>query len=337
MKVILQKIKILSIFVITLFLYGEIQSQSISNIIIDETFEDFNVSDWQEGNNYGYWYDNFNGYGTVGIFVDSVRAIESRKVLFQKPKASSSIGETHSCLVTSIMEVNNFDMSILIKTVRQLRTPSPNAWETAWVLWHYTDNTHFYYFTLKTNGWELGKEDPAYPGAQRFLLTGSNPKVTLGQYQLVEIKQKDSTITISVDGQQVAVFMDEETPYLKGKLGLYNEDAFVTFDDITVLTDSTTTMVEHEKIIPQDFELTAYPNPFNSQLTIEFNRVINVPANITIYDISGSIINHYQIYKANRFQWNGKNLYGNYTNSGIYIIQVQQDNKYDVIKVLQIK
>src|SRR4051794_23738226 len=92
------------------------------------------------------------------------------------PAAATSIGETHAALAVSQAALSgDFTYSAQVLTDQQLRTGGPaNPWETAWMVWDYTDNDHFYYFALKTNGWELGKRDPSYPGGQRFLATGSD-------------------------------------------------------------------------------------------------------------------------------------------------------------------
>ena len=74
---------------------------------------------------------------------------------------------------TTVSEFTDIDMTTTLGTVRQVRNGPANPWEVAWLLWHYTDDQHFYSIVLKPNGWELGKEDPAYPGAQRFLATGA--------------------------------------------------------------------------------------------------------------------------------------------------------------------
>jgi hypothetical protein len=118
---------------------------------------------------------------------------------------------------------------------KQLRLNSaPNPWETGWVVARYTDNEHFYYVALKTNGWELGKRDPAYPGGQRFLATGSNPQTVLGKAQVAEMILRGDTITVKIDGTTVAKFTDRERPYRSGFAGMYTEDADVTFDRISV-------------------------------------------------------------------------------------------------------
>jgi len=62
------------------------------------------------------------------------------------PKASTSPGETHSALMLSqAVFGGDFTFGASVLTDQQLRVNSaPNPWETAWVVWDYTDNDHFY-------------------------------------------------------------------------------------------------------------------------------------------------------------------------------------------------
>lgn len=185
---------------------------------------------WVDGETYGAWRAEFNGYGTT-----EVRNVESR-VLSQRPKASTDPGETHASLVTTRARHGDIDLSARMRTVRQLRTGSaPNPWEVAWLLWSYSDNLHFYYLVLKPNGWELGKEDPAYPGAQRFLATGSG-SFPVGQWHSVQVRQVGDRISVWANGDLLTRFRDQENPYLSGRVGLYNEDAEVRFNRIVVKT-----------------------------------------------------------------------------------------------------
>src|SRR5262245_11916881 len=103
------------------------------------------------------WRTVYDGYGFVHI---------RGKDVSMAPRASVRQDETHASLAISTRSFKGVDLQMRVKTHKQLRTPKPNAWEVAWVLWRYRDDTHFYYLALKPNGWELGKEDPAYPGAQ---------------------------------------------------------------------------------------------------------------------------------------------------------------------------
>jgi hypothetical protein len=183
------------------------------------------------GSTIGPWSIVYTGYGCVKIEGNA-----TNKWLHENPQTSTSSGETHSSMVVGPSFTAPYTYELDINTEQQLRTNSPpNPWETAWVVWDYTDDSHFYYFALKTNGWELGKEDPAYPGAQRFLTTGSSPVTIKGQWSHVKITQDTTnTLKVYVNGQLITTFTDTERPYTSGKIGLYNEDAHVGFDNVNV-------------------------------------------------------------------------------------------------------
>ena len=87
---------------------------------------------------------------------------------------------------------------------------------------------------MKPNGWEVGKADPAYPGAQRFLATGSSKKFLVGTWSSVKVRHVGATMTVWADGQQLTEFTDTERPYTSGSVGFYNEDAKTYFDNVRV-------------------------------------------------------------------------------------------------------
>lgn len=171
------------------------------------------------------WHEGYNGYGHVSA------------QFTLEPKAATSPRETHAALVLSDSSYSSpasgtprVDFTTSLRTVRQLRTGSaPNPWEVGWVLWHYTDDSHFYYVNLKPNGWELGKEDPAYDGAQRYLATGSEPAFPVGGYYTVRVVHAFDTMQVIVNGRKLCEYQDLERPYLSGHIGLYCEDSEVTF------------------------------------------------------------------------------------------------------------
>lgn len=151
------------------------------------------------------------------------------------PKPSTSPDETHAALVVSSDRFQGnvtFDGSTFIG--EQLRTGSQaNPWETAWLVWHYADNDHFYYFALKTNGWELGKRDPAYAGGQRFLASGDDMRFTTGTWYRFHVAQHGATMTVAIDGKEIVTFTDREAAYTGGKLGIYSEDVRVRLDQVS--------------------------------------------------------------------------------------------------------
>ena len=108
----------------------------------------------------------------------------------------------------------------------------------AWLLWNYTDNNHFYALALKPNGWEVSKQDTAYPGYQRFLSSGNTPVYPPGKSHDVTVtidttKTAEVTFTITVDGQELGTVTDKQSPYRSGAVAAYCEDSDVTFTPIT--------------------------------------------------------------------------------------------------------
>jgi hypothetical protein len=216
-----------------LCLVGAVSAAHADTLVLSDNFNSYPVGAWAEGTTRGNFFVNFTGYGSVSIVKPSTTS--SNRMIELKPMASTTASETHAALLTTVGSWGDFDTTVTMTTVQQLRTGSaPNTWETAWFVWHYIDNDHFYYFTLKTNGWEFGKRDPAYAGGQRFIATGNTPALTIGTPTIVRVRQVGRAMGIYLNnGAQVAYFEDE-TPYLSGKVGFYTEDAQVRFDNLSV-------------------------------------------------------------------------------------------------------
>lgn len=175
----------------------------------------------------GGWQVVYAGYGWV-------RATTTPSLML-RPAVSTRPDQTHAALVATTRDFTDFTAHLRVRTDAQLRQGSPpNPWETAWVLWGYHDDSHFYSLVLKPNGWELGKEDPAYPGAQRFLRTGSNRLFPVGKWYDVQITQVSNVISVVVDGVALTSYTDTQRPYLSGALALYDEDSQSEFANVVV-------------------------------------------------------------------------------------------------------
>lgn len=178
---------------------------------------------WRDGTCHGRWCTEYTGYGRVSGGEHTVRLA---------PRAPRSPEETHAALVISRERYADLALSLRVRTEEQLRPGTPNPWEVGWVVWHYADSHHFYALTLKPNGWELSKQDPDYPGGQRFLVSDHSPTFAVGSWHEVGIVQVGAVIKVTADGRALATFTDTERPYLDGAVGLYTEDARVTFDGL---------------------------------------------------------------------------------------------------------
>ena len=177
---------------------------------------------WPDGTTHGRWLSVFNGMGTN---------LGDDTSLSLSPMAAEDPGTTHAGLVVSTASYTDVRYAARMRAVRQLRSPKPNPWEVPWLVWAYTDPEHFYYVTLKPNGWELGKRDPAYPGGQRFLATGRTAYPT-GTWYEVRVEQRGAVLSVSVGGRPLVTFTDAERPYRRGRVGAYTEDATVKFEGL---------------------------------------------------------------------------------------------------------
>src|SRR4029079_17162100 len=98
-----------------------------------------------------------------------------------------------SSIITN-QSFGDFDMTLRMKTVQQLRTGStPHTWEVAWVIFHHIDRLNAYYFLPNPNGWELGKAVPCascpWGGqGQIFLATGGYPTFSVGSWLTVRVR-----------------------------------------------------------------------------------------------------------------------------------------------------
>jgi hypothetical protein len=144
----------------------------------------------------------------------------------------TSPDETHSALLVGPRAWGDQTISLRTTTLDQLRTGSaPNTWEVGWVMFHFRDLANYYYFILKTNGYELGKKQGS--DAQIFLDTGDLPTLVLGKAHAVKVVVRGARIRVWVDAAKVVDFTDP-SPLPAGSVGLYEEDSRVSFDSVSL-------------------------------------------------------------------------------------------------------
>lgn len=210
----------------------------------------------------GKWVNDYLGGTGASSGVRFSSSIGSN-VMWQIPQASTTEFETHASKSDSTTSYSNFDCTFRMRTVAQTRQNfTPNTWETAWVIFRYTDDWHHYYFTLKTNGPEFGRKD-YFPHVeqQMFLATPGTPTCTIGQWYKVRIRAVRNHFMFWIDDSLVidmvddgSVGYDSQTAglpppptaalYGPGTFCPYNEDAEVEFDEIVIGESDYVTVVE---------------------------------------------------------------------------------------------
>ena len=84
-----------------------------------------------------------------------------------------------------------------------------------------------------------------------------------------------------------------------------------------------------------------YPNPFNSQTIISYHLSENTHVKLTIFNVLGQkikmLVNKMQQQGNYHCQWNGKDEFGNFIPSGIYIIKLETTGFCGSHKMLLLK
>ena len=195
----------------------------------------------------GLWFEEFLSVGgTAGVRSSSVPTTDSSLVYWHRPRQATSSGQSFSVLTYTTSTYSDFTLEFDMRTISQIRTGSAaNNWECAWVMWHFTDNNHIYYFVPKMTGTELGKKDDG--GVQIILATSGGFTQTLGQWYHIKVVTVGNHFKCYVDGTLYIDYYDygvggfpsasnfPPTPALySGKVALYSEDAEVEFDNFNI-------------------------------------------------------------------------------------------------------
>jgi hypothetical protein len=192
----------------------------------------YNLSSMSTSPN-GLWLDEFIGNGSGVKSYDN-----GTNAFFLRPTRSTSSMETHAVLVGSSVSYSNFTVSIDVNTYSQLRENNPpNTWETAWIFFRYTNTSNYYWFTLRTNGYELGKKEGSL--TQIFLVTKTGtPKANIGEWSNWKITDIANNIGVWIDGVQIIDYTDTtmDSKLGSGAVCLYCEDSLVYWSNVGITT-----------------------------------------------------------------------------------------------------
>lgn len=201
---------------------GVVAAVVLGVLVLMGSFDDSVETHWSEGEQHGDWAVRYTGYGQV--------TCNGQRVTLE-PKSAENMDITYGGLVHTAGTCRDADFAMTVNTEAQVRNGKPNVWEVGWVLWNFQSDTRFYAVALKPNGWEISKQDPDYPGNQRFLTSGDSPQFPIGQDYRVTVTQNDNGMTVTADGEELATVVDTDNPYREGSVGLYTKDARVHFSD----------------------------------------------------------------------------------------------------------
>ncbi|UCE65775.1 MAG: T9SS type A sorting domain-containing protein [Candidatus Zixiibacteriota bacterium] len=117
--------------------------------------------------------------------------------------------------------------------------------------------------------------------------------------------------------------------------GFANSDFFLpVMIDAEIQILPLTGVESEEEIIPSEFEISVYPNPFNNALNI--SMFSDHPTEISVYDIMGRPVKTFAINAGNSLvKWDAADDKGRFVSAGIYFIGVNESSSFK--KVLYLK
>jgi Domain of Unknown Function (DUF1080) len=185
----------------------------------------------------GNWRGVEDGHGAMGVETDE----KGNNIFFLNPKAADRKNDTYSALVRSVNNFTDFELTLNIRTDKQLRLNDPaNSWEAGWVFFRYGDAFHYYWLVVKSNGVELGKKDcdncvDPFMG-QIFLKELKDPTLQIGNWSTWNIQANGNRIKVSIDGNQLIDYTDAtmSEKLRGGAIALYSEDADVVYDNVSI-------------------------------------------------------------------------------------------------------
>ncbi len=158
--------------------------------------------------------------------------------------------------------------------------------------------------------------------------------VSLSDSGMLEARQADGSLPhtsflwLSQESDLIDAGMDVGLAYLGDAPDI---GAFEFEDEATYLAG------EDNTVIPEEFDLTSYPNPFNPMATVCYTIPKAGNVNVSIYDITGQRViqleNGYRNSGTHQLAWNATDKYGRQIASGLYILRIQTENQVKAIKM----
>jgi hypothetical protein len=122
--------------------------------------------------------------------------------------------------------------------------------------------------------------------------------------------------------------------------------SFFRFDQtrafVTIFTTGDVSVPDDGRVPNEyDYNLTSYPNPFNSSTNIEFFLPLSSSVKVTVYNLSGREVivleDSVRPKGKNRITWEGKDEQGNKLSSGVYFIVLKTEYAVSSCKAVIIK
>jgi len=118
-------------------------------------------------------------------------------------------------------------------------------------------------------------------------------------------------------------------------------DQWASFDTPSPGSTNSTSDTDVSRVLPGDFYLNNYPNPFNAGTTIRYQLSEKGPVNLNIISLRGGEVKslHQGLQNSGEYsiQWDGLDQTGSNLPAGIYFVNLEQRNFTTTHKILLLK
>ncbi len=192
----------------------------------------------------------------------------------------------------------------------------------------------------------------------KYQFTQQNLFINPGEYLLVWCDEQGSqqgihtNFKLSKDGEFIAL-VDSDGISIIDSITFGTQITDISFGRLPDGTDNWVFMgptpgaansvvsVEDEEILPDEFLISAYPNPFNPSTSISYTLPTNSEVKLKLYDILGNevitLVNEEKMKGTHKAIWNGKNSAGSNVSTGIYIARLYAGNQFKNLKLMLLK
>jgi hypothetical protein len=106
---------------------------------------------------------------------------------------------------------------------------------------------------------------------------------------------------------------------------------------ISSLTWEQYTAADDEVAPAVALSLSAYPNPFQNEVSFRLNSKDNAPSEAGIYNLKGQLVRQFGMQKGKTFAWDGKDAADKTVSNGIYLVKINQNGSTACSKIIRVK
>jgi len=172
-----------------------------------------------------------------------------------------------------------------------------------------------------------------------FYLDGANVgKTDVSSFDGKNILNANRLLTIGSASSSYSTFFNGYIDEVKIFKSILSPEEVI---ELTQIIPGNNLMLNVANIQQIDHFISAFPNPFRENLSLQISSLNDQKGNIFIYDMNGGIVKTYSNLSlftgVNELSWDGRNDHGAYVNPGMYFVRVITGSKVDNLSIVKMQ